>query len=73
LLWGIWASINFNVTKINFNDQHNSNNSLFNYRLEDNGIITECNLKTLEAEELVSFEFDFEKVVNKIIMKVLIH
>lgn len=40
------------------------------FRLEDNGIITECNLKTLEAEELVNFDFDFDKVVNKIIMKV---
>lgn len=38
--------------------------------LEDNGIITECSIKTLETESLVNFEFDFDKVVNKVIMKV---
>jgi cell cycle checkpoint protein len=40
--------------------------------LEDNGIITECSIKTLETESLVNFEFDFDKVVNKVIMKVKI-
>ena len=40
------------------------------YRLEDNGIITECEVKTMETDSLVNFEFDFDKVVNKIIMKV---
>lgn len=37
--------------------------------LEDNGIITECSIKTLETESLVNFEFDFDRVVNKVIMK----
>lgn len=37
--------------------------------LEDNGIITECSVKTLESDSLVNFEFDFDKVTNKIIMK----
>lgn len=40
-------------------------------RLEDNGIITECNLKTLETDSLINFEFDFDKVVNKVIIKVI--
>ena len=40
--------------------------------LEENGIITECNIKTLETESMVNFEFDFDKVVNKVIMKVTI-
>ena len=38
--------------------------------LEDNGIITECNIKTLETDQLVNFEFDFDKIVNRVIMKV---
>ena len=45
-------------------------NLILNFRLEDNGIITECSLKTMETESLVNFEFDFDKVINKIIMKV---
>jgi hypothetical protein len=42
-------------------------------RLEENGIITECSLRTLETDSFVNFEFDFDKVVNKIIMKVNSH
>jgi cell cycle checkpoint protein len=37
--------------------------------LEDNGIITECSVKTMESEDLLNFEFDHDKVVNKLIMK----
>jgi hypothetical protein len=39
-------------------------------RLEDNGIITECSIRTMETDSLVNFEFDTDKVINKIIMKV---
>jgi cell cycle checkpoint protein len=42
---------------------------IFVSSLEDNGVITECNINTLEAEEIVNFDFDFDTVVNKIIMK----
>lgn len=37
--------------------------------LEDNGIITECSLKTMEAESLVNFEFDVDKIISKVVMK----
>ena len=37
--------------------------------MEENGIITECSIRTLETDSFVNFEFDFDKVINKIIMK----
>jgi cell cycle checkpoint protein len=41
------------------------------YRLEEGGVITDCNLKTQEPEETLEFNFNSANVVNKVIMKVL--
>lgn len=38
--------------------------------LEDNGIITECSIKTLETDSFINFDFDIDKLITKIIMKV---
>lgn len=37
--------------------------------LEENGVLTDCSLKTLEPEETLDFNFNSLNVVNKIIMK----
>lgn len=40
------------------------------FRLEEDGVLTDCNIKTLEADEVLDFNFCSSNVVNKIIMKV---
>ena len=40
-------------------------------RLEDNGVVTDCSLKTMEPEETLDFNFNSANVVNKVIIKVL--
>jgi len=37
--------------------------------LQDEGVMTDCSLKTLEPDEVLDFDFCSENVVNKIIMK----
>ncbi|KAL5017623.1 hypothetical protein ScPMuIL_007212 [Solemya velum] len=37
--------------------------------LEEDGVLTDCNIKTLEADEVLDFNFCSSNVVNKIIMK----
>jgi len=37
--------------------------------LEDDGVLTDCSLKTLEPDEVLDFDFCSANVVNKIIMK----
>ena len=39
-------------------------------RLEEAGVLTDCSLRTLEAEETLDFDFCAANVVNKVIMKV---
>lgn len=39
-------------------------------RLEDNGVLTDCSLKTQESDETLDFNFNSANVVNKIIIKV---
>lgn len=39
-------------------------------RLEEDGVLTDCSLKTLEPDEVLDFDFCSTNVVNKIIMKV---
>lgn len=38
-------------------------------RLEENGVLTDCNIHTQDAEETLDFDFTSAKVVNKIIMQ----
>jgi len=48
-------------------------NELINYRLirlEDNGVVTDCSLKTLEPEDTLDFNFNSANVVSKVIIKV---
>ncbi|XP_042906041.1 cell cycle checkpoint protein RAD1 [Parasteatoda tepidariorum] len=37
--------------------------------IEENGVVTDCKLQTLEPEDILDFEFTPSKVVNKIIMQ----
>ncbi|XP_018348447.1 PREDICTED: cell cycle checkpoint protein RAD1-like [Trachymyrmex septentrionalis] len=37
--------------------------------IEENGIITDCSLKTLEVKELLDFHLDTENVVNKVVLQ----
>ncbi|CAI9724797.1 cycle checkpoint RAD1-like [Octopus vulgaris] len=37
--------------------------------LEEDGVLTDCSIKTMEPEEVLDFDFCTENVVNKIIMK----
>ncbi|XP_005100665.1 cell cycle checkpoint protein RAD1 [Aplysia californica] len=37
--------------------------------LEEDGVLTDCSLKTLEPDEVLDFDFCSDNVVNKIIMK----
>ena len=39
-------------------------------RLEENGVVTDCHIKTLEPDETLDFNFNSSNVINKIIMKV---
>lgn len=37
--------------------------------LEEGGVITDCSIRTLEAEEILDFNFSAESVLNKIILR----
>ena len=39
-------------------------------RLEEDGVLTDCSIKTQEAEEMLDFNFSSTNVVNKVILKV---
>lgn len=39
------------------------------YRLEEGGVITDCSIRTLEAEEILDFNFSAANVLNKIILR----
>ena len=39
-------------------------------RLEEEGVLTDCTIKTLEPDEVLDFNFCSTNVINKIIMKV---
>ena len=39
-------------------------------RLEEDGVLTDCNMKTLEPDDVLDFDFCSSNVINKIIMKV---
>ena len=41
-------------------------------RLEEDGVLTDCSIKTLEPDEVLDFNFCSTNVINKIIMKVSI-
>ena len=45
---------------------------LFCFSLEEDGMLTECEIKTQEAEDMLDFNFNSSDVVNKIILKVRI-
>ncbi|VDN12145.1 unnamed protein product [Dibothriocephalus latus] len=38
--------------------------------LEDNGVVAECNIKTMDALQILDFDFSSSKVTSKIIIKV---
>jgi len=38
-------------------------------RLEEGGVITDCSIRTLEAEEILDFNFCAANVLNKIILR----
>ena len=38
--------------------------------LEEDGVLTNCSLKTLEPDAVLDFDFCSSNVINKIIMKV---
>ena len=40
------------------------------FRLEENGVLTDASIKTLESDEVLDFNFTSSNVLNKIIMKV---
>lgn len=40
------------------------------YRLEENGVLTDCSIRTQEPEETLDFDFCSAKVINKAILKV---
>lgn len=42
----------------------------FSSRLEEDGVLTDCSIKTMEPDEVLDFDFCSTNVVNKIIMKV---
>lgn len=42
-------------------------------RLEEAGVLTDCSIRTLEAEETLDFDFCTANVLNKVIMKVSKH
>ena len=44
--------------------------SAFVFSLEEDGVLTDCSIKTLEPDEVLDFNFCSTNVVNKIIMKV---
>lgn len=37
--------------------------------IEEDGVITDCSLKTLEVDTLLDFRFDMDNVVNKVVLK----
>ena len=39
-------------------------------RLEEGGVITDCSITTMVADEVLDFDFSSAKVVSKIIMRV---
>ena len=39
-------------------------------RLEEEGVLTDCSIKTMEPDEILDFDFCSTNVVNKIIIKV---
>ena len=39
-------------------------------RLEEGGVLTDCNIQTQEPDETLDFDFTSSNVMNKIIMKV---
>lgn len=39
-------------------------------RLEENGVLTDCSIKTQEPDETLDFSFSSTNVINKLIMKV---
>lgn len=39
-------------------------------RLEESGVLTNCSIKTLEAEESLNFDFDNSNILNKLIIRV---
>ena len=44
--------------------------TLLCFRLEEDGVLTDCSIKTQEPDEILDFNFSSDNVVNKIIMKV---
>ena len=47
--------------------------TLLCFRLEEDGVLTDCSIKTQEPDEILDFNFSSDNVVNKIIMKVKIY
>jgi cell cycle checkpoint protein len=41
----------------------------FSFRLEEEGVLTECSIRTVELDELSIFEFTSEDAINKIILR----
>ncbi|VDL95639.1 unnamed protein product [Schistocephalus solidus] len=41
----------------------------FDLLLEDNGVVAECNIKTMDALQILDFDFSSSKVTSKIIIK----
>lgn len=49
---------------------HQLTNQITLYSLEESGVVTECSIKTKEAEEMLDFNFLSSNVTSKLIMKV---
>jgi hypothetical protein len=43
--------------------------SVYTERIEEDGVLTDCSIKTLEPDEILDFNFCSTNVINKIIMK----
>ena len=41
----------------------------FQHRLEESGVLTDCSIQTMDADETLDFDFTSANVVNKIIMR----
>ena len=58
------------IDDVRYNDHELVGVVSLTHRLEENGVITDCSIKTLEPEETLDFNFCESNLVNKIIVKV---
>ncbi|VDP72677.1 unnamed protein product [Schistosoma curassoni] len=55
---------------VSFILSYKTHGSALNILLEENGVVAECNIKTMEAFEILDFDFSSSNISDKFIMKV---